>query len=101
MTVPQGTFLAAASCLGLLTEVMFGATAEEAPWKGMFEVTLSPSVLQSHDGCFSAAGLAKDEERRRPGETQESKLPSNSEGTVVCPSVGRKCFIKMRAGVGV
>lgn len=75
MTVPQGTFLAAASCLGLLTEVMFGATAEEAPWKGMFEVTLSPSVLQSHDGCFSAAGLAKDEERRSQGKPRKVNFP--------------------------
>lgn len=57
---------------------MFGAAAEEAPWKGTFEVTLSPSVLQSHDGCFSSAGLAKDEER--PEEAQESRLPSNSGG---------------------
>lgn len=47
---------------------MLGATAEEAHWKGTFEVTLSLSVLRSHDGCFSAAGLAKDEDRsqRKP-----------------------------------
>lgn len=63
----RALFLSAVSCLGLLTEVMFDASAEEAPWKGTFEVTLSPSVQQSPDGCFSAAGLAKDEKREARG----------------------------------
>lgn len=31
----------------------------------MFEVILSPSVLQSQEGCFSADRLAKGQERRK------------------------------------
>lgn len=48
-----------------MTEEMFGAVAEECPRKGMCEVTLSPSVLQNQDGCFSADRLAKSQERRK------------------------------------